>query len=95
MRTNLGSVVISRKEIIHRVEKDEIKLGGDNCIFNVEPARTCCANIIYNDFVRRFGSPYAALNFTEVDPALAYLYLANCLVHEPSSGFITIIFIGV
>ncbi|MCP4024590.1 MAG: transmembrane fusion protein [Desulfobacteraceae bacterium] len=115
---------------------------GKNFILNVEPAGTCCANIIYNAFVRqfgrsktshaqddqlsstieamdekgytvipesgkfrdlkkeidfifntlgcrvlhllpihptpttfarmgRFGSPYAALNFTEVDPALA------------------------
>lgn len=115
---------------------------GDNTVLNVLPAGTCCANIIYNAFVRqfgpfkkssdlpeethdkigsldelgytvipssgkfrdlikelpfifnelgcrvlhllpvhptpttyarmgRFGSPYAALNFTEVDPALA------------------------
>lgn len=115
---------------------------GTNTLLNVEPAGTCCANIIYNAFVRqfgkskygpvmdgeaasmiealdkkgftvipesgkfrdlkkevgfifsqlgcralhllpvhptpttyarmgRFGSPYAALNFTEVDPALA------------------------
>ncbi len=115
---------------------------GPNTVINVEPAGTCCANIIYNAFVRqfgrsksgsaqepgmvsliedldakgytvipesgkfrdlkqevafifsrlgcrmlhllpihptpttyarmgRFGSPYAALNFTEVDPALA------------------------
>jgi predicted glycogen debranching enzyme len=28
---------------------------GDNCILNVEPAGTCCANIIYNAFVRQFG----------------------------------------
>jgi len=188
VRTNLGSADLSRKEIINRIEKNEIKLGGawydiqmaqetdsvyravlpvhltgffqakcffipenspnpiwpvgGNCFFNVEPAGTCCANIIYNAFVRqfgrfksratqentfapiietldekgytvipesgkfrdlkkqvpfifsdlgcrvlhllpihptpttfarmgRFGSPYAALNFTEVDPALA------------------------
>lgn len=188
VRTNLGSAVIARNEIINRVEHGEIKLEeawydikmvqendfvftivlplhqtgffqakcffipekintpiwppGENCIFNVEPAGTCCANIIYNAFVRqfcsfksgqpgdenlkssikkldengytvipesgkfrdlvnevefifarlgcrvlhllpihptpttyarmgRFGSPYAALNFTQVDPALA------------------------
>ncbi|MBA3009907.1 MAG: transmembrane fusion protein [Desulfobacula sp.] len=188
VRTNLGSAHVSRKEIINRIEKNEIKLdgawydiqmilesdsvyrvvlpchqtgffqakcffipetsttpiwpSGGNCYFNVEPAGTCCANIIYNAFVRqfgrsksneisenkfasivetldangytvipesgkfrdlkaqvpfifsrlgcrvlhllpihptpttyarmgRFGSPYAALNFTEVDPALA------------------------
>ncbi len=28
---------------------------GDNTVINVEPARTCCANIIYNAFVRQFG----------------------------------------
>ena len=101
VRTNLGSAAIARKEIIRRVEKNEIKLDeawydiemvledeltyqivlplhqtgffqakcffapensttpvwptGDNCIFNVEPAGTCCANIIYNAFVRQFG----------------------------------------
>ncbi|CCK80642.1 amylo-alpha-1,6-glucosidase [Desulfobacula toluolica] len=101
VRTNLGSAVVARKEIISRVERDEIKLDeawvdiqmkqenglmykivlplhqtgffqakcfftpenstrpvwppGDNCIFNVEPAGTCCANIIYNAFVRQFG----------------------------------------
>ncbi|WP_291464694.1 amylo-alpha-1,6-glucosidase [Desulfobacula sp.] len=101
VRTNLGSAVIAQKEIIRRVEKNEIKLDeawydiemepetdfvfkitlplhqtgffqakcffapeksttpiwptGDNCILNVEPAGTCCANIIYNAFVRQFG----------------------------------------
>ena len=28
---------------------------GTNTIINVEPAGTCCANIIYNAFVRQFG----------------------------------------
>ncbi|SPD76445.1 Amylo-alpha-16-glucosidase [uncultured Desulfobacterium sp.] len=28
---------------------------GDNTLINVEPADTCCANIIYNAFVRQFG----------------------------------------
>ena len=101
VRTNLGAASIARKEIINRVENDEIKLDeawmdvemqrtderrflvslplhetgffqakcffipknssepvwpdGDNCIINVEPAGTCCANIIYNAFVRQFG----------------------------------------
>jgi len=188
VRTNLGSAAVSRREVISRIEKNEIKLDeawydiemekkndlvfeivlplhqtgyfqakcffipentsipiwpqGGNSIINVEPPGTCCANIIYNAFVRqfgksksgviedkelssiiknldaqgytvipesgkfrdlkrevefifsrlgcrvlhllpihptpttyarmgRFGSPYAALNFTEVDPALA------------------------
>jgi len=102
VRTNLGSAAIARKEIIRRVEKNEIKLDeawydiemetiddlvyeivlplhqtgffqakcfftphngittiwppGGNCVLNVEPAGTCCANIIYNAFVRQFGS---------------------------------------
>ena len=101
IRTNLGSISVARKEIINRVEKNEIKLdeawhdikmeskdelnfrvvlplnqsgyfqakcfflpanhsepawpSGENCIINVEPAGTCCANIIYNAFVRQFG----------------------------------------
>ncbi|MBU0986630.1 MAG: glycogen debranching protein, partial [Proteobacteria bacterium] len=29
---------------------------GSNTVINVEPADTCCANIIYNAFVRQFGS---------------------------------------
>ena len=28
---------------------------GENTVINVEPADTCCANIIYNAFVRQFG----------------------------------------
>ncbi len=101
VRTNLGAVRISRKEIVNRIEKNEIKLdeawydipmalendgrytavlplhqtgvfqakcffipektmvpvwpGGKNCFFSVAPAGTCCANIIYNAFVRQFG----------------------------------------
>ncbi len=117
VRTNLGSAAIARREIIHRVEKDEIKLGeawvdiemalesdlvykivlplhqtgffqakcfflqeksntpvwptGDNCIFNVEPAGTCCANIIYNAFVRQFGrSKSGVIGEKELSPLL-------------------------
>ena len=29
---------------------------GPNTIINIQPADTCCANIIYNAFVRQFGS---------------------------------------
>ena len=35
---------------------------GPNVVVNVEPADTCCANIIYNAFVRQFG-PNKAGNF--------------------------------
>ena len=101
IRTNLGNADAIRKEIIRRVEKNEIKLGeawcdlpmkedgdgnfsirlpltqpgsfqakcfflpqdsdapvwpeGENTILCVEPAGACCANIIYNAFVRQFG----------------------------------------
>ncbi|MBW2150162.1 MAG: glycogen debranching enzyme N-terminal domain-containing protein [Deltaproteobacteria bacterium] len=101
LRTNLGHVEITRREIIREVESDETPLGrdwfdipmnriddrqfqvtlplyqighfeakcfflekeaanpiwpqGPNCAINVEPADTCCANIIYNAFVRQFG----------------------------------------
>lgn len=101
VRTNLGNAKAIRREIIRRVEKNEIKLGeawydlpmkedgdgnfsirlpltqtgsfqakcffiprgsdipawpeGENTKLCVEPAGTCCANIIYNAFVRQFG----------------------------------------
>lgn len=101
IRTNLGNADAIRREIIRRVEKNEIKLGeawcdlpmkkegdgnfsirlpltqpgsfqakclflpqdrdvpvwpeGENSILCVEPAGACCANIIYNAFVRQFG----------------------------------------
>ncbi|WP_035239140.1 amylo-alpha-1,6-glucosidase [Desulfobacter vibrioformis] len=101
VRTNMGNANAIRREIIHRVEKNGIKLGeawhdlpmkeegdgnfsirlplvqtgsfqakcfflprdsdvpvwpeGDNTTICVEPAGTCCANIIYNAFVRQFG----------------------------------------
>jgi len=34
---------------------DPVWPAGDNTALNVEPADTCCANIIYNAFVRQFG----------------------------------------
>jgi starch synthase (maltosyl-transferring) len=36
-------------------EKTPIWPPGDNLSINVQPADTCCANIIYNAFVRQFG----------------------------------------
>ena len=101
LRTNLGHVATTRKEIIRAVERDQapraqdwydlpMRRGDDrrfsivlplhqvghfeakcfflengqsdpiwppgaNTVINVEPADTCCANIIYNAFVRQFG----------------------------------------
>ena len=36
-------------------ETNPVWPGGENIAVNVEPTDTCCANIIYNAFVRQFG----------------------------------------
>ncbi len=36
-------------------EEDPVWPVGDNTAINVEPADTCCSNIVYNAFVRQFG----------------------------------------
>ena len=35
--------------------QDPVWIPGPNIVINVEPADTCCGNIIYNAFVRQFG----------------------------------------
>ncbi len=35
---------------------DPVWPSGSNTVLNVEPAHTCCANILYNAFVRQFGA---------------------------------------
>ncbi len=40
---------------LERKAVDPIWPKGPNCAINVEPAHTCCANIVYNAFVRQFG----------------------------------------
>jgi len=134
VRTNLGSADIARKEIIHRVENNEIKLdeawydiemalekdlvykivlplhqtgffqakcffvpnksttpvwpAGDNCIFNVEPAGTCCANIIYNAFVRQFGRSKSGVSDTkELSPIIKELDTKGYTVIPESGKF--------
>ncbi|MDP2644476.1 MAG: glycogen debranching protein, partial [Desulfobacterales bacterium] len=42
---------------------------GPNVTINVEPADTCCANIIYNVFVRQFGPNKAGGFFENIPPA--------------------------
>lgn len=132
VRTNLGSADISRKEIIRRVEKNEIKLdgawydiqmvlesdstyrvvlpfhqtgffqakcffipeksatpiwpGGDNCYFNVEPAGTCCANIIYNAFVRQFGRSKSNVKSDNAFSSIIETLDANGYTVIPESG---------
>lgn len=41
--------------IIPEDRQDPIWVPGPNIIINVEPADTCCGNVIYNAFVRQFG----------------------------------------
>jgi len=39
---------------------------GSNTVINVEPADTCCANIIYNAFVRQFGPNKSGQGYPDV-----------------------------
>ncbi len=41
--------------LMEKGKAEPIWPSGDNTVINVEPASTCCANIIYNAFVRQFG----------------------------------------
>jgi starch synthase (maltosyl-transferring) len=41
-------------------EEEPIWPSGPNTVFNVQPADTCCSNILYNAFVRQFGPAKAA-----------------------------------
>jgi starch synthase (maltosyl-transferring) len=44
-------------------EPDPVWSNGPNTVINVEPAETCCSNIIYNAFVRQFGpNKYSSIN---------------------------------
>lgn len=128
VRTNLGGANKTRKEIINRVEKDEIRLDGawydirmpqkdktvyeivlplnqvghfqakccfipeggtvpvwppgDNLTINVEPAGTCCSNIIYNAFVRQFSK--------KTDPASIDSTLAGSIAKLDEQGYTVI-----
>ncbi|MCP3940480.1 MAG: transmembrane fusion protein [Desulfobacteraceae bacterium] len=132
VRTNLGSADISRKEIINRIEKNDIKLAGGwydiemvleidsvykavlpfhqigsfqakcffipetsavpiwptggNCVLNVEPAGTCCANIIYNAFVRQFGQSKVGVTLKNKFVSIVETLDANGYTVIPESG---------
>lgn len=64
---------------------------GENTIINVEPADTCCANIIYNAFVRQFGpnknGTFAATHLAADADTLAYLDNSGYTVIPPSGTF--------
>lgn len=62
---------------------------GENTVLNVEPADTCCGNIIYNAFVRQFGpakNRFCNLTETETE-AVAELDRAGYTVIPPSGTF--------
>ncbi|HHP7233430.1 MAG TPA: amylo-alpha-1,6-glucosidase [Desulfobacterales bacterium] len=61
---------------------------GENTIVNVEPADTCCANSIYNAFIRQFG-PNKSGDFTSPLPEeqIAQLDRAHYTVIPPSGKF--------
>jgi starch synthase (maltosyl-transferring) len=42
-------------------DSDPVWPQGDNTVINVAPADTCCANLVYNAFVRQFGPNKAGL----------------------------------
>jgi predicted glycogen debranching enzyme len=61
---------------------------GANTVINVEPAETCCANIIYNAFVRQFGPNRSGEHAAEWgDPALTELDRKGFAVIPPSGTF--------
>jgi starch synthase (maltosyl-transferring) len=61
---------------------------GDNTAVNVEPADTCCANIIYNAFVRQFGPNKSGTFTPQVDPAsITALDQTGFAVIPPSGTF--------
>ncbi len=61
---------------------------GKNTTVNVEPAGTCCANIIYNAFVRQFGPNISGTFHPAVDSAdISALDQAGYAVIPPSGTF--------
>ena len=48
---------------IPKDQTDPLWIPGANICINIEPAESCCANIIYNAFVRQFGANKAGLGF--------------------------------
>ncbi len=69
-------------------QSDPLWPPGANTVINVEPADTCCANIIYNAFVRQFG-PNRSGDCTAdwAAPALGDLDRQGFAVIPPSGTF--------
>jgi predicted glycogen debranching enzyme len=68
---------------------DPVWPAGANTVVNVEPAQTCCANIIYNVFVRQFGPDMhtTGLNRKFRDAELTALDKEGYTVIPPSGTF--------
>ncbi|MEK6193329.1 MAG: alpha-amylase family glycosyl hydrolase, partial [Deltaproteobacteria bacterium] len=59
---------------------------GPNVVINVEPADTCCSNIIYNAFVRQFGPNKSGDFFQDADENLIQGLDKNGYTVIPPSG---------
>ena len=69
-------------------ESQPVWPSGANTAVNVEPADTCCANIIYNAFVRQFGPNKSGTFKPHVDPAdITALDQTGFAVIPPSGTF--------
>ncbi|MEN8691395.1 MAG: amylo-alpha-1,6-glucosidase [Desulfobacterales bacterium] len=69
-------------------ESQPVWPSGANTAVNVEPADTCCANIIYNAFVRQFGPNKSGTFTPQVDPAsITALDQTGFAVIPPSGTF--------
>jgi starch synthase (maltosyl-transferring) len=69
-----------------RESTDPLWPPGTNTAINVAPADTCCANVIYNAFVRQFG-PNKDGSMSIVDAAVKGLDEAGYTVIPPSGTF--------
>jgi starch synthase (maltosyl-transferring) len=69
-------------------KKKAVWMPGSNVVINVEPADTCCGNIIYNAFIRQFGPNKAGGFFTDSrKDCVRILDEAGYVVIPPSGTF--------
>ena len=64
---------------------------GENTAINVSPAHTCCANLIYNAFIRQFGPAKEHRKPLEDQTAVSTLDEAGYTVIPPSGTFRSLI----
>lgn len=91
-------VVVPLREVGHFEAKcyflpeetsDPVWPRGSNTVLNVEPAHTCCANLIYNAFVRQFGPAKnkGSSMLSTINADISYLDKADYSVIPPSGKF--------